>query len=857
MIIAAALLLMAQGAWAQDATLIDGVYYVLNNEEKTAEVVEPSGFRYQGDIVVPDTVNQDGTDYAVTSLGEGAFMQSTLTSVQLPKQTLRVIGPYAFLECSGLTEIDVPETVTTIGESALETYHLKRISIPASVMEMGDNAVGGCPELESVTVAEGNTHFGVFDGVLMDKAQTRLICYPAKLAGKTYTVPATVTTIDKRAFRYLANLTSVTIPASVTELAYGMFYQASSLAEINIDPANTAYCSADGVVYNADKDNLLIYPAGKTTKYYTPDFPVETIGPSAFTHATHLQTVAIPEGATTICDAAFYSCTSLQKVSFPESITKIGTGAFALCEKLESVVLPPNITEVASTLLFKCTSLRSVTIPAGVNNIEITPFLSCPNLTEITCLATTPPTLHMMAFLQMAQADITLYVPEEAVETYKATAKWQDFNVQPVTKIEHFKIGDLYYNLDLQDKTAQVTWQFFNSFDNYKSLTAVTVPAAVSYEGQELSVTEIGKQAFAGCTTGITSVSIPEGVVCINDSAFYACEVLADVNFPNSIERIGTQAFMFGRALKDVTFGSSLKTIGEDAFVGCHSITTLTIPDKVEYIGRRAFSSCKGLKTVTIGSGATSIGNDAFTSCISLEEMTVSPENPAYCSADGVLFNKDKTTLLNYPAAKTGDYVVPGSVTEIGLRAFYDCEGLTAVTLPEGLITIGQANFGHCIGLKEVVIPNSVTSIGSTAFSLCTGLTKVTIGSGVTTIGAMSFMSCTALTTIYNYAVTPQEIDFYTFLQVPTAACTLYVPEESVELYKAAPVWKNFEVKPITGTGIGEVKEVREVKEVKDNSWFTLDGRRLDGRSTEGRLQGKKPAAKGVFIHGGRKVMIK
>jgi len=78
--IAAALLMMVQRAWAQDATLIDGVYYVLNSEDKTAEVVEPSGFRYQGDIVVPDYVNQDGTDYAVTSLGEGAFMQSTLTA---------------------------------------------------------------------------------------------------------------------------------------------------------------------------------------------------------------------------------------------------------------------------------------------------------------------------------------------------------------------------------------------------------------------------------------------------------------------------------------------------------------------------------------------------------------------------------------------------------------------------------------------------------------------------------------------------------------------------------------------------------------------------------------------------------
>jgi len=160
------------------------------------------------------------------------------------------------------------------------------------------------------------------------------------------------------------------------------------------------------------------------------------------------------------------------------------------------------------------------------------------------------------------------------------------------------------------------------------------------------------------------------------------------------------------------------------------------------------------------------------------------------------------------------------------------------------LISIGQANFTHCISLKEMVIPNSVTSIGSTAFSLCTGLTKVTIGSGVTTIGAMSFMFCTALTTIYNYAVTPQEMDFYTFLQVPTAACTLYVPEESVELYKAAPVWKNFNVQPITGTGIVPMSDVRSKM---SDVWYTLDGRRLDG----------KPAQRGIYINNERMVLIK
>ena len=428
-----ALLLMAQGAWAQDATLIDGVYYLLNNEEKTAEVVAPKGFWYEGDIVVPDYVEQDGTAYAVTALGEGTFMQSNLTSLQLPKQTLRIIGPSAFSECRGLTAIDIPEGVTRIGNYALGGDDFTRISIPASVTEMGEAAVGSSPELESVTVAEGNTHFASFDGVLMDKAQTRLICYPAKMAGKTYTVPATVTSFDRRAFQNLAFLTSVTIPASVSELKYEMFYRASSLEEINIDPANTAYCSADGVVYTAEKDTLLVYPAGKTTKAYILDYPVKAIGPCAFSYASHLQAVAIPEGVTTIREAAFYYFTSLRTVSFPESITKIGTDAFGDCVSLESIVLPPNLTEVSMILFFQCRLLRSVTIPAGVTSIGTTPFLGCDNLEEITCLATTPPTVNRTTFLKMTPSQVTLYVPEEAVETYKATPVWKDFNVQGIT----------------------------------------------------------------------------------------------------------------------------------------------------------------------------------------------------------------------------------------------------------------------------------------------------------------------------------------------------------------------------------------------------------------------------------------
>ena len=832
----ATLLAIAQGAWAQDATVIDGISYVLNSEDKTAKVVKPDGASfYGGDIVIPDYVKYDNTDYAVTVIGESAFIEADLTSLQLPKETLKTIDDGAFTEVWGLTTVDIPETVTTIGDGAFQCHGLTYLHIPASVTEMGNSAIGGCPELETITVAEGNTHFGVFDGVLMDKAQTRLIVYPAQLEGKKYTVPATVTTIDGKAFRNLAFLTSLTIPASVSELPRELFYKATSLAEINIDPANTAYCSEEGVVYTAAMDTLVVYPAGKKSKDYTPNTAVKTIGEEAFGYATHLEAVTIPDGVTTIGSAAFTNCTSLRHVSFSESVTTIDMNAFGYCDTLETIVLPPHLTEVESALFYKCKNLRSVTLPAEVTSIGMVAFTQCNKLEEITCLATTPPTAAATAFLMLPTAQISLYVPEESVELYKATAIWKDFNVQPVTKIEHFRIGDLFYNLDLQEKTAQVTSQYFISLENYNSVTVATIPASVSYQGQELSVTSIDVGAFAYC--GITEVSIPESVDSISNDAFFECKQLTELAIPNSLKTIGIEAFAYCTALTDVTFGSGLKTIPRSAFLGCAALPSITIPDNIERIEDTAFELCKALTTATIGSGVTSIGSHVFQMCNSLVEIIVSPENAAYCSVDGILFNKDMTSIFKYPSTKTGDYVLPNSVTTIENVAFYSCKGLTSLTLPDGLISIGTANFAHCTSLTEMIIPNSVTTIGATSFPGCTGLTTLTIGSGVTTIGEMNFMLCTGLTTVYNYAVTPQELDIATFAGVKTAACTLYVPDESVDLYKAADGWKKFNVQPMSATGMISTTDFTDYTD-KNGAWYTLDGRKLDS----------KPTTKGVYI---------
>ena len=412
----------------------DGLYYLLDYSDNTAAVYEPVNYgRYTGDIVVPDTVEMDGIKFAVTTIDDGAFSRARLTSLKLPK-TLKKIGDWAFQQTSGLKTFNIPETVTSIGESAFrELPDLTRIHIPASVEVMEDHAIGGCPLLESITIDEGNTHYGIYDGVLMDKAQTRLIVYPAKLPGTTYTVPATVKTLDKLAFREVTNLKSVTIPAAVSNLEYDMFEYSYSLEEINIDHANTNYCSEDGVVYSTKKDSLIVYPDGKPDKSYTVNAATKVIEEYAFANASQLEKVTVPEGVTTISNAAFFQCYSLKEVSFPESVTTMEGTIFAYCEKLESVILPQHITKISMVTFFGCKALRSVTIPAEVTYIDLAAFYECESLKEVTCLGTTPPTADSSAFVMLQTNQMTLYVPDESVDLYKATPVWTDFNVQPIS----------------------------------------------------------------------------------------------------------------------------------------------------------------------------------------------------------------------------------------------------------------------------------------------------------------------------------------------------------------------------------------------------------------------------------------
>ena len=203
-------------------------------------------------------------------------------------------------------------------------------------------------------------------------------------------------------------------------------------------------------------------------------------------------------------------------------------------------------------------------------------------------------------------------------------------------------------------------------------------------------------------------------------------------------------------SVKTVVIGDSVTSIGECAFYYCTGLTSVTIPDSVTSIGDGAFENCTGLTSVTIPDSVTSIGDEAFNNCTRLTSITVKEGNPKYSSDEyGVLFNKDKTLLIQYPIGnKRTSYTIPDSVTSISYAAFSGCTSLTSVTIPDSVTSIGEAAFWLCTSLTSVTIGNSVTSIGSSAFSICVSLTSVTIPDSVTSIGNGAFYFCTSLTRV-------------------------------------------------------------------------------------------------------------
>jgi hypothetical protein len=424
---------------------------------------------------------------------------------------------------------------------------------------------------------------------------------------------------------------------------------------------------------------------------------------------------------------AFYRKQNLKEVIIPSSVTYIGMEAFESCTDLNNVVIPNSVTSIGYGSFDGCSGLTSVTIPSSVTSIGFDAF-GWSGLTSVT-------------------------IPSSVIS-----------------------IGDF-------------------AFGGLSGLTSITIPSSVSF---------IGDLAFM--QSGLTSVTIPSSVTSIGISpfgysnnlssivvdasnTFYSSldGVLFDKNktkiieyppmkngstysIPSSVTSIGNSAFEGCIGLTSVTIPSSVTSIDAGAF-GRSGLTSITIPSSVTSIGRSAFYGCSGLTTITIPSSVTFIGNYPFIGCTNLSDIVVDASNTFYSSLDGVLFDKNKSTIIEYPMKNGSSYSIPSSVTSIGDYAFSGCTGLTTITIPSSVTSIGDDALSGCNGLSTITIPSSVTSIGRSAFGNCSGLQNIKVF-GITPVDLSSSSSV--------------------FSGFNLETCILFVPTGSKNAYASASQWSGF-----------------------------------------------------------------
>ncbi len=236
---------------------------------------------------------------------------------------------------------------------------------------------------------------------------------------------------------------------------------------------------------------------------------------------------------------------------------------------------------------------------------------------------------------------------------------------------------------------------------------------------------------ISGCDKSATSVEIPAEidnlpVKWIGSSAFSDCVLLEDISIPDSVTSIEYDAFSRCISLKDINIPDSVTEIRNEAFSGCTSLSSINIPDSLTYIADAVFSGCE-----------------------SLAAINVSSENNIYASIDGILFDKDKTELKQYPAGRSETtYTIPDGVIYISHGAFSGCKNLSDINIPDGITEIESETFSGCTSLSSINIPDSVMYIRDNAFSKCTSLSNIKIPDSVTEIESETFSGCTSLSGI-------------------------------------------------------------------------------------------------------------
>ena len=594
----------------------------------------------------------------------GPFYENTNIKSVIIENGVTSIGDGVFQGCTSLRSVTIPDSVTSIGDDAFYgCYFTSENFVNNSNVELDDSS-------KPTIVDTDAGGFCIKDNELVNMRPTYAI--------GEITIPDSVTSISDYAFNDCTSLTSVTIPDSVTSIDDWTFSSCTSLTSIEVSGNNKNYSSADGVLFNKDKSELITYPAGKTDSEYV-----------------------IPNSVISIGDSAFENCTSLTSVTIPDSVTSIGRYTFENCTSLTSVTIPNSVTSIGDYAFYNCTSLTSVTIPDSVTSIGSGAFSNCTSLTSIEVSGNNK---------SYSSADGVLFNKDKTeLITYPAGKTDSEYVIP-----------------------NSVTSIGYSAFENCTSLTSVTIPN---------DVTSIGYGVFQGCTS-LTSVTIPNSVTSIDSSAFSSCTSLIGITIPNSVTSIGYGVFQDCTSLSSVTIPNSVTSIGDSAFyntayyndesnwdngVLCisdclidtnynfDSTTDYVIKDGTRIIADSAFSNCDNLISVTIPDSVTSIGDSAFENCTNLASITIGNGvtsigrsafyNTAYYNDEsnwnnGVLYISDCLIGINGDFDSTTDYIIKDGTRFIADSVFSNCDNLISVTIPNSVKSLGDNAFGS---VKKVI----------------------------------------------------------------------------------------------------------------------------------------------------------
>ncbi len=366
------------------------------------------------------------------------------------------------------------------------------------------------------------------------------------------------------------------------------------------------------------------------------------------------------------------------------------------------IITNANIT-IGDWAFFLCPNLTNIVIGSGITSIGYNAFARCAILSQVTVDPLNPAysTAGGILFDKNQTTLIRCLINPVGNYTVPGTVT----NIAPAAFAQCTQLTSITI-------PSSVTCIGSNAFDFCAGLGGITIPD---------SVTSIGPSAFTMCTS-LTNVTLGSGLTTVGDSAFILCTNLPSIIIPGSVTTIGNDAFEFCTGLTNITIGAGVTSIGDSAFWGCARLVNVSLPANVTNVANDAFWSCTGLTNIAIGSGVIGIGTNAFYWCPSLAAIKVDSLNPSYSSVNGVLFDKGRTTLVEYPNALAGDYAVPDGVAIIGNFAFSDSSFLTTVTLPSSMYYIGVSGFEDCTSLSGLYFYGYAPGADPSAFNYDTNV---------------------------------------------------------------------------------------------------------------------------------------